>query len=135
MNIIPPYISEEDPKKKAERKVLHAFKQIDIPSKSFLFHSVNLPEHQYKEWGEIDFLLISKSGILVFEVKGGGISRENGVWIGTNRYGKKHVKYEGPNDQAKSAKYALQKELKGYSDREKEYIHVIDNQRDQIDIE
>ena len=28
---------------------------------------------------------------------------------------------------------ALQKELKGYSDREKEYIHVIDNQRDQIE--
>jgi hypothetical protein len=28
---------------------------------------------------------------------------------------------------------SLQKELKGYSDREKEYIHVIDNQRDQIE--
>ena len=28
---------------------------------------------------------------------------------------------------------ALQKELKGYADREKEYIHVIDNQREQIE--
>ena len=60
MNIIPPYISKELKKRDAERKVLKAFKKIEIPFKSFLFHSVNLPEHQYKEWGEIDFLLISK---------------------------------------------------------------------------
>jgi hypothetical protein len=110
MNIVPQYISE-DIESSAEARVFRAFQKVDIHSKSFLFHSVNLPDHQYKQWGEIDFLLISTSGIMVFEVKGGGISRENGIWTGTNRYGKQHVKSENPNDQAKSAMYALKKKL------------------------
>ena len=110
MQIIPQYITEEL-ESSAEKKVFDAFKKIEIHSKSFLLHSVNLPEHQYKQWGEIDFLLISTSGIMVFEVKGGGISRENGIWTGTDRFGNKHVKSESPNDQAKSAMYALKKKL------------------------
>ena len=76
-----PILIKELKKRDAERKVLKAFKKIEIPFKSFLFHSVNITEHQYKIWGEIDFLLISKNGIMVFEVKGGRVSRKNGIWI------------------------------------------------------
>ena len=75
------------------------------------FHSVNLPEHQYKQWAEIDFLLISNKGILVFEVKGGRVSRENGVWIHTDRFGRRHEKSEGPDEQAKTAMYSLRDKL------------------------
>ena len=110
MQIIPQYITE-DLESSAEKKVFDAFKKVEIHSKSFLLHSVNLPEHQYKQWGEIDFLLISIHGIMVFEVKGGGISREKGIWTGTDRYGNTHVKSESPNDQAKNAMYSLKKRL------------------------
>jgi hypothetical protein len=110
MHIVPPYLSEQC-QSNAERKVFKAFKNIELASKSYLFHSVNLPEHQYKQWGEIDFLLISTNGIMVFEVKGGRISRKDGVWIFTDRYGKNHRKTEGPNDQAKTAMFALKKKL------------------------
>jgi hypothetical protein len=110
MTIIPPYISEEC-KSNAEKKVFKSFENINIASKSYLFHSVNLPEHQYKQWGEIDFLLISTNGIMVFEVKGGRVSRKDGVWTYTDRFGKNHKSTEGPNEQAKNAMFALKKKL------------------------
>ncbi len=110
MTIVPPYISDEC-KSNAEKKVFKSFENINIASKSYLFHSVNLPEHQYKQWGEIDFLLISTNGIMAFEVKGGRISRKNGVWTYTDRYGKDHRTTEGPNNQAKSAAFSLKKRL------------------------
>ena len=110
MHIVPSYLSDQC-QSNAERKVFKAFQKIEIVSKSYLFHSVNLPEHQYKQWGEIDFLLISTSGIMVFEVKGGRISRKDGVWTYTDRFGKKNRKTEGPHDQAKSAAFSLKDKL------------------------
>ncbi len=111
MKLIPPYIIQTK-KNKSEIKVFDLFKKIDGDSDSCLIHSVNLPEHKYKEWAEIDFLFISKSGILVIEVKGGRVSRDGGVWKFKDRYGKINEKNEGPDVQANTAKYALKKKLK-----------------------
>jgi hypothetical protein len=36
------------------------------------FHSLNLTHHAYKRFGEIDFVIVGRPGILVLEVKGGG---------------------------------------------------------------
>mgnify|MGYP006097803289 CR=1 FL=1 len=94
MHIIPPYISDQC-QSNAEKKVFKSFENFNIASKSYLFHSVNLPEHQYKQWGEIDFLLISTNGIMVFEVKGGRVSRKDGVWTYTDRFGKDNRKTDG----------------------------------------
>ena len=116
MNIIPPFISDDCPSD-AEKDVFRIFeikeeqKEQKEQNNSTVFHSVNLPEHQYKQWAEIDFLLITKKGILVIEVKGGGVSRRNGVWIFTDRFGNKHEKNEGPDEQAKTAMYALKDKL------------------------
>lgn len=106
--LIPPTIN---PDSNAESKFFNIFKDIEFSNDTYLFHSVNLPEHKYKEWGEIDFLLVSKRGILIFEIKGGRVSRENGVWYYTDRYNNRHRKSEGPNDQAKSAMYSLKETL------------------------
>tara|TARA_R110000851_G_scaffold333511_1_gene514223 strand:+ start:2881 stop:4530 length:1650 start_codon:yes stop_codon:yes gene_type:complete len=76
-------------------------------------HSINLPEHEYKQWSEADFVIVSKRGILVLEVKGGRVACNSGVWEYTNRYGEVHRKSEGPYMQAKSARVALQKRLEG----------------------
>jgi hypothetical protein len=75
-------------------------------------HSVNLPEHKYKEWAEIDFLLISRAGILVIEVKGGRVACQDGIWKFIDRYNNVNEKNEGPDEQAKTAKYALKNKLK-----------------------
>ena len=53
----------------------------------FAMHSLNLPRHEYKRWGEIDFVVCGPDGIFVIEVKGGGVSCRNGVWETSNKHG------------------------------------------------
>lgn len=109
MHLIPPLLLDNN--SNAEKKVFELFKEIQIDKSTFLLHSVNLPYHKYKHWAEIDFLLISQKGILVFEVKGGRISRRDGVWYFKDRWDKEHRKSEGPDQQARSAMYALKNDL------------------------
>lgn len=57
--------------------------------------------------GEADFLLLHPSkGIIVVEVKGGGIEISNGRWWSTDRYGSTH-QIKNPYEQALASKYAL----------------------------
>lgn len=77
------------------------------PGEYTAYHSINLTRHAYKRFGEIDFLICSRTGIYVLEVKGGGISCKNGVWSYSDRYGKSHQSVEGPFRQAESALHAL----------------------------
>lgn len=76
------------------------------------FHSLNLTQHPNKRFGEIDFLVTSPRGILVLEVKGGGIRCENGRWVYIDRAGKEHVKNESPFRQAETALHGLFNSLK-----------------------
>mgnify|MGYP001223560297 FL=1 len=112
MHLIPSVITSNNPNIKGEKKVFSLFSEVSFSKDSYLMHSVNLPEHLYKEWGEIDFLLVSREGILVLEVKGGRVERRAGIWIHTDTYNVEHRKSEGPNDQAKSAMYSLKKKLR-----------------------
>lgn len=70
-------------------------------------HSLNISEHDYKLVGELDFVLVSRRGILVLEVKGGRVKRENGIWTFTDRFGNEHRRAEGPFEQARSGMFAL----------------------------
>ncbi len=73
-------------------------------------HSLNLHQHEYKQWAEADFVIVCSLGVLVLEVKGGGVScNANGEWTFTNRFGEVFRKSEGPFDQARTARYALEK--------------------------
>lgn len=57
--------------------------------------------------GEADFVLLHpKKGILVLEVKGGGIRLENGRWRSEDRFGQLHD-IKNPFEQATVSKYAL----------------------------
>ena len=109
MQLIPPLLLDNN--SNAEKKVFELFKEIKIDKSTYLLHSVNLPYHKYKQWAEIDFLLITQKGILVFEVKGGRISRRDGVWYFKDRWDKEHRKSEGPDQQARSAMYAIKNDL------------------------
>ena len=93
----------------AEAKIFASLAKAEIDGVAL--HSINLPEHAYKQWGEADFVIISTRGILILEVKGGRVACKDGMWEYTNRYGEVNRKSESPYMQAKSARSALQTRL------------------------
>ena len=77
----------------------------------FALHSLNVPAHEYKRFGEIDFLVCGPGGLFVLEVKGGGVACRNGVWETCNHFGKIERLAESPFRQAESALHSLAKRL------------------------
>ena len=73
----------------------------------FAMHSLNLPRHEYKRFGEIDFVVCGPDGLFVLEVKGGGVSCRDGLWDTTNRYGETERLRESPFKQAEGALHGL----------------------------
>lgn len=96
----------------AESRVAHLLSQVQLGEKAVCFYSVHLPRHEYKRMSEIDFLIILRDLVLVLEIKGGRLSRRNGIWSFTDRYGQTNEKREGPFDQARSAMFALERSLR-----------------------
>ena len=86
------------------------------------FHTVNLRTHATKQHGEADFVVLWDGVLVVLEVKGGGVGKEDGHWYTTTRSGKKESLKEPPMDQARGAMYALRDVLKaegaGYFEHE-----------------
>jgi len=77
----------------------------------FAMHSLNLPRHEYKRFGEIDFIVCGPDGVFVLEVKGGGVSCRDGVWETRNRFGEANRLKESPFKQAEGAMHGLMKKL------------------------
>lgn len=75
----------------------------------FAMHSLNLPKHEYKRFGEIDFVVCGPDGLFVLEVKGGRVSCHDGAWETRNRYGQVEHLRESPFRQAESALHGLRK--------------------------
>jgi hypothetical protein len=117
MRMIPDQVSPAT-RSNAEKQFFRRLKLVEGTDWSFALHSLNLAEHVLKRVGEIDFLVVGPRGIYVLEVKGGGVSRERGIWHFTDRTGYKHRKREGPFDQASSAMFSLQKRLQESMPRE-----------------
>lgn len=81
-----------------------------------VFHSVAWQSRRggKQSDGEADFVvLVPALGILILEVKGGGIEVVQGAWFSTGRDGIRHA-IKNPFDQAKDSKYALLTFLKGF---------------------
>ena len=88
----------------------HVYRLIEgLPDDGFAIHSLNLPEHEYKRWGEIDFILVQPSGITVLEVKGGSVSFADRRWSYRNARGQSILSTEGPARQALTATVALER--------------------------
>lgn len=97
----------------AERRMFKVIEKAPNSDHWVCLHSLSLARHDTKRRGEIDFVLLCQHGVFVFEVKGGGVKREEGVWYFTDRYGDRHKRPEGPFDQASSAMFSLEKSVKG----------------------
>lgn len=59
----------------------------ELPEDWIALHSVGLTIHKRKPWAEIDFVLIGPPGVFCLEVKGGRVTREDGVWYTTPQHG------------------------------------------------
>ena len=106
MKLIPPVVYRFN--SNAEKKIFDAMRKADSDP-TVIVHSLNLPEHEYKQWAEADFVAVSSAGVMVIEVKGGRVACEDGIWLFTDRYGQVHRKSEGPFEQAKTARIALER--------------------------
>ena len=98
----------------SERHVLKLLRGVDWGgSPARALNSLNLPEHIYQRWGEIDFLVIGEPGMIAIEVKGGSVSCQGGVWSYEDRIGRVVSRTKSPVVQAKDAYFSL---LKNYID-------------------
>ncbi|WP_054030614.1 nuclease-related domain-containing DEAD/DEAH box helicase [Desulfatitalea tepidiphila] len=95
----------------AEQKLFGIIRDTPGTDDWVCLHSLGLARHARKRRGEIDFLLLTRKGVFVLEVKGGRVSRRDGVWEFTDRYGIAHEKHESPFDQASSAMFALERDV------------------------
>ncbi|MCC7083421.1 MAG: NERD domain-containing protein/DEAD/DEAH box helicase [Pirellulales bacterium] len=96
----------------AERRLFEVIRDAPGTEDWVCLHSLGLARHASKRRGEIDFLLLTRKGIFVLEVKGGGVAREGGIWRFTDRYGDVHSKHESPFDQASSGMFALEEDIR-----------------------
>jgi len=98
------------PRLLGEASVYDLLARID-DDRAFAVHSVNLPEHAYKRWGEADFVVVSRAGLLLLEVKGGNVEIAGRIWRYENARGQAIESSEGPQRQALSAAVALEQLL------------------------
>jgi len=102
-----------DPKRNAEKKVFEALS--GLGSSFVVFYSVAWQSRK-EGWardGEADFVIAHPDyGVLVLEVKGGGVSFDapSGQWTTTDRYGSSFV--IDPVEQARKSHYTLLDKLK-----------------------
>jgi hypothetical protein len=105
--MIPPYISEEV-KSAGEKRVFALFQNDPATEDWVVLHSLGLSQHVTRLYGEIDFVVLAPGlGIFCLEVKSGSVSRSEGVWKFTNRFGKSNSKAYGPFEQAQEGMFSL----------------------------
>ena len=104
----------KDPQRRAERRVYSALNA--LPDSFTVFYSVawlSYPAGGARD-GEADFVVAHPDlGILILEVKGGGIefSAATGTWTTTDRFGDVHP-IKDPVEQARTSKHTLLSSLK-----------------------
>lgn len=110
VTFIPPYMGEEI-KSNAEKKMYDVLQELDLDD-TYVLHSLGLPKHQSKIYGEIDFVVVCKRGVACLEIKGGRVECHEGKWFFIDRYGVKRQKSEGPFAQVTGNMFSLRTELK-----------------------
>jgi hypothetical protein len=105
-----PAVVREGTSSPAEREMFAHIRD-ELPSDWIVLHSLGLTIHQTKPWAEIDFVLIGPPGVICLEVKGGLISRRDGIWYTTPQHGhhagRARKLHESPFEQVGSASAQL----------------------------
>lgn len=107
--MLPPTISP-DTSSSAERAMFDRIRD-GLSNDWTALHSVGMTIHDAKPWAEVDFVLVGPPGVFCLEVKGGLISRQEGVWYTTSlhgqRAGRRKRLRESPFEQVGSASAQL----------------------------
>ena len=90
VTFIPPYMGEEI-KSNAERKMYDVLQEMDLKN-AYVLHSLGLPRHRSKIYGEIDFVVVCERGVACLEIKGGRVECRDGQWTFIDRYGMERQK-------------------------------------------
>lgn len=103
--VIPwPVVAE---KSDAEESLAQAFRDSNLGPEWLIFHSLNLADGSTrKKWCEADFLVLGPPGMLVIEVKGGGVSRRAGRWYSINQSRVEHA-IQDPVEQARIVAFGM----------------------------
>ena len=109
VTFIPPYCGEEI-KSNAEKKMFNILKNLEMEN-TYVLHSLGLPKHQTKVYGEIDFVVVCDRGVACLEIKGGRVECRDGRWYFKDRYGVERRKREGPFAQVIGNMFSLRKIL------------------------
>lgn len=96
-----------------EFQIFESLKQ--LPNDWYIYHSLNWKDRNKNgriTWGEADFVIFNKNyGILVVEVKSGGISFKDGKWLQTRLDNSEINEMKNPFNQANRSKYKLIDEI------------------------
>lgn len=99
--MIPPFYDNDAVKSRGEKDLFNAFRLFS--DDYCILHSLGIAMHYEKIFGEIDFVVISKYGVLCLEVKSGFPKYKNGIWV----YPNGDNTPEGPFKQVSSAMHSL----------------------------
>lgn len=100
-------LGSDEPIEDSERRVADALRR--LPDGWIVLHHVSWQSKRGGRQGdgEADFIILHpRKGMVVFEVKGGGIEVDRGRWVTTDRFGKPHD-IKNPFEQATASKHAL----------------------------
>lgn len=91
----------------------HVYERLgrELPDDWVVLHSLGLPGHEEKIWGEADMVILSSAGVFALEVKGGTVTCENGVWTFSGDF-KSYSKRESPWAQAIGSLGAVRNRLR-----------------------
>jgi KaiC/GvpD/RAD55 family RecA-like ATPase len=107
MAILIPDVPERSPN--SERHVYERLGR-ELPDDWVVLHSLGLPGHKKKIWGEADMVVLSTLGVFALEVKGGKVSCSDGVWTFSGDF-RSYTKRESPWTQASGAMSAVKSRL------------------------
>jgi hypothetical protein len=83
----------------------------DLDADWVVLHSLGLPGHPTKIWGEADIVVLSTKGIFALEVKGGKVACLDGIWHFGEPGGPSYTKKEDPWTQSKSTMFAVKERV------------------------
>lgn len=92
----------------SEIDIFRLLERVDAGECALAFTSLNLSDHEYKKWGEIDFVVLMPEGLLAIEVKGGQVYCDaRGIWRYESRGKRAIERAESPMAQVSSAYFSL----------------------------
>ena len=110
-------------KSTTERRIFEWFRDDPSTEDWIVLHSLGISNHNKVMHGETDFFILAPyMGLFAIEVKGGRVSRKDGNWRYTDKYGNTTQKNRGPFDQAWDGVFSIVSDIKRKIDIEHDHL-------------